>query len=124
LCELLQVDEVSLKNYFDFRQRYEKSAEHKSDNDSERESLSLDLTKYLQCFELSNATFLEVDTNHKLNLNKNISLKSKKALGGFYFGKLLSVNINYNVEEFLSIIELIPLKKIDLLVNYISISKL
>ena len=75
------------------------------------------MTKYLQCFESTNLGATATTDTSVFSLNKNISLKSKKALGNFYFSKLLSLDLNYNNLEIQGLIEPIPLNKIDLLVG-------
>lgn len=99
---------------------------------SDLEVPPMELSGYLQCFQytLTNSSDFGTDEQNEKNfmeqinnnneciyLNRNITLKNKKALGSFYFSKLLKPNVKYDYQEFKNLIEPIPLKIIELLVS-------
>lgn len=122
LNELTQIEENELKNYLQMKKFISErsSIEKKVKFLNEADKSSVNLHKYITSFELivNSQTNDEKDYSKQkyFDLNKNMTFKDKEALGSFLFSGFLYKNCEFtqkNIKEFLN---LVPLKKIQLLV--------
>ena len=118
LSNLMQIDEADLKSYFEIKRSHEQKL-NKQKKVKFMNPHQMDLTKYLACFEVPSVSNADSSRKRFYNLNKTITYKHKQLLGGFYFQTLLRADHSYDPKQVQDFLFSIPLKKIQLLVNYL-----
>ena len=127
LSDLLQIEEDDIRNYFELKKSLNrKNSKRVKFNDKDLKP-EFELSKYIGCFEFttysqlirakSNSSNEELNKHEYFELNKNIGAQEKKLIASFLYSSLLNKESKFDANFFERFMQIIPLKKIQLLVS-------